>query len=650
MIAETATTRGPSARLLLQARRSFSSPLLPPLVAALALLLSLPTVRLGFMWDDLIQRTMLQSVADSSHTVSNPWQPAGEPATPARVILNLFRFAGPDINAHLQDLGIVPWWTYDRLKIALFRPLSALTHWLDFQMWGDHPEPMHLENIFLYALACLLAARLFRRFESTLRVAGLAAFIFAVDDRHIIAVAWLANRNSLLALIFGVLAIICHDRWRREQWSPGAFLAPLWFAFSAAATELGIATGAYLLGHIIFLDRGSRRARVAALLPYLAVGVVWYLFFHGMDFGAYGSGLYVSPAEEPLRFAGALLRHGPIMLGGQILAPDPLPYFLLSAPMQTLYWVVSVVLLISLGVRGWRLMGGDRAAGFWGTGMVLSAALVSGINVTTGRPLLFASLGAAVLIAKFIWLTVEGSSPLFRRKYTALIVRLFCAWLVFLHVIFSPLHFALRTVSDSPPLFELEPALLFSSPGPARGKDLVVVNAPNTFAFMYFTSLRGLRQEPVPARVRLLAPGTTPVTVQRLDSSTVLIRPTAGYLVPPGSTIGDPGGKLPLSHQAYYLQNYDETYRSPEFPMRLHEKVEVTGMSVEVASVTDDGRPATARIRFAEALESGRSDWVMWDWTRRMYVPFRPPAIGESVTVAGPAAEMPLGVELFGGK
>jgi hypothetical protein len=40
-------------------------------------------------------------------------------------------------------------------------------------------------------------------------VAGMAALLFAVEDAHSMVAGWIANRNALLCLVFGVGSCIC---------------------------------------------------------------------------------------------------------------------------------------------------------------------------------------------------------------------------------------------------------------------------------------------------------------------------------------------------------------------------------------------------------------------------------------------------------
>jgi hypothetical protein len=84
------------------------------------------------------------------------------------------------------------------------RPLTSLSHALDYRAFPDVPAIMHAENIALYGLIALLAALFYRRIIADPHVAGIAGFLYAADDAHGFVVSWIANRNALLAAVFGL--------------------------------------------------------------------------------------------------------------------------------------------------------------------------------------------------------------------------------------------------------------------------------------------------------------------------------------------------------------------------------------------------------------------------------------------------------------
>jgi hypothetical protein len=61
------------------------------------------------------------------------------------------------------DFGLFPWWTSPGLRLAFFRPLSAISMWVDYQLWPNLPALMHLHSLLLYAALVAAATLLYRR-------------------------------------------------------------------------------------------------------------------------------------------------------------------------------------------------------------------------------------------------------------------------------------------------------------------------------------------------------------------------------------------------------------------------------------------------------------------------------------------------------
>ena len=118
---------------------------------------------------------------------------------------------------------------------------------------------------------------LFRKFIGQAWVAGLAILIYAIDDAHGMPVGFLANRNSLLATFFGVLAVLAHHQWRGEGKRRWLAVGPVLYCMSLLSAEVGVSSLAYLMAYVLALDRGTWRARCVSFIPYIVVTVAWRL-------------------------------------------------------------------------------------------------------------------------------------------------------------------------------------------------------------------------------------------------------------------------------------------------------------------------------------------------------------------------------------
>ena len=85
-----------------------------------------------------------------------------------------------------------------------------------------------------------------------------ALFLFAVDESHLFAALWLANRNALVAAVPVLFGLCAHLRWREDGWRWGL---PL----SLGGYVVGLLGGETALGALAYLaaSRGIRRARPA---------------------------------------------------------------------------------------------------------------------------------------------------------------------------------------------------------------------------------------------------------------------------------------------------------------------------------------------------------------------------------------------------
>ncbi len=290
-------------------RRGLESPRIIWLAVLLAIALTLPSLVGGLAIDDHIQHVAAVGHPSVAGTPRAPW--------------DLFSFMRGDPSEKHDILDRIggAWMVPEDFQIAFLRPLSSLTHALDYRLWPDHAWLMHLQNVVWYGGLAYLVGLLYRSVLGPGPTAGLALLLYAVDDAHGVTVGWIANRNALVAATFGVLTILAYDRWRRQHWRPGAWLGPLCFAVALTGGESAIAVGAYLIAHAVCLARDDWRNRFANLAPYGVLVVVWRLLYSALGYGALGTDLYIDPGREPAVFLITIVERLPVLMLGQLGLP-----------------------------------------------------------------------------------------------------------------------------------------------------------------------------------------------------------------------------------------------------------------------------------------------------------------------------------------
>jgi hypothetical protein len=549
-------------------------------VIALALALTLPSLTAGLTADDWIQKLL----AVGPHLDGLERGP-----------LDLFTFAdGNAAHARaLIDQGVFPWWTDPAVKLSFFRPLTALTHILDWRLFPSQPWLMHLHNLLWFALALAAVAYVYRRLLAPPALATLALLLFAVDDHHGLAIGWVANRNALLALALALPALALHDRHRRDGWAPAAWLGPACLLAGLCAGEAALAVAAYLVAYALTLDDGTLAQRLGRLWRYGIVALCWQLYYHWSGFGAARSGVYLDPAHD-LDFWRALPARAASLLVGQFALPwsDFAPMWGVISPrldrVMTIYSYVVVALLAWLF---WPTIKRQAVARFFALGLLLATVPVCA-TFPADRLLWFVSVGAMGLVACLL-----ADEPRGLRRAGALAM-------IALHVVLAPPLLALRSRSIATVSKPLERADR-TIPTDVTDKTVVLMNPPvDPFAgYLQFT--RAGRGEPRPARLRWLATGAAGVELVREDATTLRVRQLGGF-----------------NHNVS-----ERMLRSPRHALAAGQHIDIAGMHVEMLAFDE------ARIRFDVPLEDASLVWLRWQ-APRGYVPATPPPVGQRVSLA----------------
>lgn len=564
---------------------------------ALAVALTLPSASTPLTADDWLQSMIARGVHPVAGLPASRW--------------DLFSFVGhePGNTATQMNVGVLPWWSDPEVKLAFWRPLSAVTHLVDWTLWPGSATAMHLQSLLWFALALLAVAAFYRRLFGAFGsgaasgaswAAGLAISLYALDDAHGPAVGWVANRNAMVAVAAAMPVMLLHDRWRRERWRAGAWLAPLALAFALGAGESALAVVAYLFAYALCLDDAPIGARAASLLPYVAVVVVWRVVYHALGFGTAYSGVYVDAGAEPLAFLHVMPSRAVYLLAAQLATPwsDFAALWSFVSPhaeRNALVFCTIVVVLFALLFA--PLVRRDRLARFFALGALVAVVPICS-TFPADRLLWFVGVGAMGLVAR--WLELRP------RAWWAAVV---AALLIAIHVVVAAPLLAVRSRSMetvSRPILRADASIPPSDQ--LRGGMLVLVNPPSDLFVAYVVIRRASQGRPLPT-TRWLATGTTDVTITRIDDRSLDVRPDGGF--------------IPFVSERM-LRRLDRRFTRGE-------TIALTGVAVTVTEITDDGRPAEIVARFDRSLDDPSLHWAVWHG--QGFVPWAPPPVGARVVL-----------------
>jgi hypothetical protein len=508
----------------------------------------------------------------------------------------------------------LPWWTLENATGHFMRPVSSLTHALDAWLWPEQPVWMHLHSIAWFAAGLVLAGRLYSLIEAPW-AAGVAFAAFALEDAHGLPVGWISNRNALIGAVFGFGALIAHHRFRREGKLRLAVAGWLCFALALLSAELSIATAAYLFAHALFVDTGSTRQRLSALLPYALILAAWSAAYVALGYGTHGLGSYLDPLRGTAVFVRALPQRWAMLMASQ-LGIVPSDFWVFISLERRSWFIGSAVLVVAfVSWFVWPTLRARRTSRFWACGAALSA-VPGAATMPNDRLLVFVGLGGLALMANAVHDTLDrlrgcAVEALRERRVAAspegLLRAGSAALFSGIHLVIAGLCLPIRSMESwIPAQFTEQADSSIPNTRAIERRTLVIAHVSTSLVISYLPAMRLFRREPLPERLYWLAATPSRVRVERTGPNVLRVRPEGGF----------------------YPGELEQHYRSVEDPFKVGDRVVLSEFTVHVVALTPDARPAVCDFVFARPLEAPEYLWMTWK--PGGFVPFKVPAIGEA--------------------
>ncbi len=540
--------------------------------------LALVVVALVAFWPAVTSRSYLDDHLHSAMLAGRWPSPRG--------ILDLYNFIDDGDRATLMDRGVFPWWSSPDLRIRFLRPLSSFLLWVDHRFLPGHVGLHHAHSLLWWVAVVCAAHALYRR-ALTPRAAWMATAVFALAPSHAIPIAWLANREALVSMAFGVGSL-----WAAHAWvvdGKGRHLAAIAALFSGAL--LGGEYGLGFLGYAgaIVLTRPSVpwRRRALLALAFVLPAIAYLGARAWLHCGAQGSGFYLDPLTSP----GAFLREAPRRYTTLVVqAWCGLGALTLDIMPTWTRLVAAVLLVVGLAVPLARVRARIAAGSERDPAWLLLGSLVSVVPVLAVAPhprlLGTCMVGTAACVASLLeaswWPTTEEP----RRggaEWSALVAIL----LGFAHFVHAPVaswqtgrHF--RGFSN---YFEENADRIVSEIPDDPNAHVVVLRGLGASFYLPFALEERFGRR---ARWSILAQGDH-VLVLRTGPQTLEL------VAPPGACV--------------FAGGQDQLYRGEGERFRVGQVVAVRGMRVTVLEM-NGARPRRVRVELDEPFDAPHLAWL----------------------------------------
>lgn len=253
--------------------------------------------------------------------------------------------------------GLWRLWTVPE-SLQQYYPVTAMSFWIDHQLWGKWTLPPHLENVLIHGASAVLFWMLLKRLR--LPGAWLAAAFFAVHPVMVESVAWITERKNVLCTFFALLALLCHGAgagWWESRWQNKTVKAAV-LAFACFTLALLSKVSAAVLPGVVLVIGWWVAKQVRwktdglRVLPWLIVSIPLIVLTSKIENAQIEGGdlFRALPFSDRLRLAGQL----PWFYFGKLLWPAHLCVLYEKWPLAAWQWVGLAMLLVTMALLVWR--------------------------------------------------------------------------------------------------------------------------------------------------------------------------------------------------------------------------------------------------------------------------------------------------------
>lgn len=182
-----------------------------------------------------------------------------------------------------------------KLDSAVYRPITSLSFWLNYQVNGLAPFGYHLVGVFLHlGSAFLLFWLVWQLSGRTNRwLAFLSGLFFLIFPNHPEAVSWISGRNDVLTVFFFLLSFNFYILFRTGGRYLWLGISSLIFALAIFSKEMAASLPIILLIYELIWQRNTPWKKMALFLAPFAAILLLYIFLRqfatGLLFNSYSN-------------------------------------------------------------------------------------------------------------------------------------------------------------------------------------------------------------------------------------------------------------------------------------------------------------------------------------------------------------------------
>ena len=568
--------------------------------------LYIPTIFLGLLSDDFFLRGHLEIDKITTFNVLN-------------AINSAFSFITEANRLEGMRVGILPWWSDPQVTVNIYRPLAALTQFLDYQLWPSNFLYMHIHSLVWYSILLVAILSLYRKFFSnTKHFYLLAALLFIFDKTHLSSISWLANRNDLLSSLFLTATLLCYIQYFKLKNKIIFALAQTFILAGLLSSEGIVAVIPIVFFYSCVYLKNSIKTSIKVVIPSLVIFFSFRLITAFFGYKVAHTGFFMDPTQNLVGYIQAFIIRYPILLAQSFTAID-FHYFDFSPLGNNYIWIGSLFLSLFFIILFYRVNSKNRLGKF-----LLLASMVSAVPFVSSfdlspRNLMIPSIFTAALISttfSSLWLKSKRSfieSGLLITIGLAILVRL----------LISPVDLISEGKKVQIPTWFTYSQKLYQ----LKNKVPVIVTTP----FGYVFDSEFIATNKSKNTYRILSSSLFDIELTVTGLQTIELSSEQGFFNLPQDVHKQNG----LSNLFYSTAAFN--IGSSDFPINFKNGQTVANddFKVVVKEVNSAQVPTILQFTFTKALSDNKYSWLTYNWNTQTFDQVILPEINQSILIMG---------------
>ncbi|HOY31757.1 MAG TPA: tetratricopeptide repeat protein [Bacteroidales bacterium] len=162
--------------------------------------------------------------------------------------------------------------------VGHYHPLTMLTYFFEYKLFGLNPMPYHLFNVILHLANTFLVYKLAEKLSGNRFTAIFAAALFALHPMHVESVAWVSERKDVLYALFYFAALIIYINYVNHGLKLNHYLVCLLlFVLSLLSKSVALTLPVLMIAIDLYKNRKPNARMFLEKIPFLALSIVFGL-------------------------------------------------------------------------------------------------------------------------------------------------------------------------------------------------------------------------------------------------------------------------------------------------------------------------------------------------------------------------------------